>query len=232
MLVTLEGAIAEGAIDLYTHYKEWAYFYKPFNIKVSSGYYNQEIDSFPWASINKQGKVARAQYKNFDIPAPSYEHKISGNRKWIALHPFGSAASNGYWGKAGAPGKNLSFKEIEYIVNSLTVKHTVIIFASALEQAALPSISKDVYFMNGSLWDSLYWASQCHAFIGSDSCIKTMTAMCKIPSYVFCAGYNDPTRDEVFLDPYVRDGVMKVYKYWHNRPISTFDEAIEEILEL
>jgi hypothetical protein len=60
---------------------------------------------------------------------------------------------------------------------------------------------------------SLSYVKQCNAFIGSDSGFKTMSAMSKIPTYVWLGDYIDEPRDKLHIDPYVCDGVMEVFRY-------------------
>jgi len=60
---------------------------------------------------------------------------------------------------------------------------------------------------------SLAYVNQCHAVVGSDSGIKTLSSMMKIPTFVWLGDYHDEPRDQMFIDPYIKDGVMKVFRY-------------------
>lgn len=60
---------------------------------------------------------------------------------------------------------------------------------------------------------SLGFVGQCRAVIGSDSGIKTMSVMNHIPTFVWLGDYIDMSRDQMFIDPYVNDGVMQVFRY-------------------
>jgi len=60
---------------------------------------------------------------------------------------------------------------------------------------------------------SLAYVQQCRAVVASDSGIKTMSSMLKIPTMVWLGDYQDPPRDQMFIDPYVRDGVMQTFRY-------------------
>ena len=40
-----------------------------------------------------------------------------------------------------------------------------------------------------------------------------MSAMNRIPTFVWLADYIDQPRDEMFINPYVHDGIMKVFRY-------------------
>jgi len=60
---------------------------------------------------------------------------------------------------------------------------------------------------------SFGFVGQCRAVIGSDSGIKTMSSMNRIPTFVWLGDYRDEARDQNFIDPYIKDGVMKVFRY-------------------
>jgi len=60
---------------------------------------------------------------------------------------------------------------------------------------------------------SLAYVQQCQVVVASDSGIKTMSAMLKIPTMVWLGDYKDPPRDQMFIDPYVRDGVIQTFRY-------------------
>ena len=60
---------------------------------------------------------------------------------------------------------------------------------------------------------SLAYVQQCNAIIASDSGIKTMSSMLKIPTMVWLGDYQDPPRDQMFIDPYISDGVMQAFRY-------------------
>jgi hypothetical protein len=52
-----------------------------------------------------------------------------------------------------------------------------------------------------------------------------MSAMNKIPTFVWLGDYIDEARDSMFIDPYVTDGVMEIFRYKDaNRQ---FDRGIE-----
>jgi hypothetical protein len=53
----------------------------------------------------------------------------------------------------------------------------------------------------------------CNLLIGGESVFKTMSSMSKINTLVIHADDNNRFRDRVFTKPYIRTGVMRVYKY-------------------
>ena len=60
---------------------------------------------------------------------------------------------------------------------------------------------------------SLAYVSQCDAFVGSDSAFKTLSSMMKIPTFVWLGDYIDPPRDDMFINPYIEDKVIEVFRY-------------------
>ena len=64
-----------------------------------------------------------------------------------------------------------------------------------------------------NIWDSLAHVLICDKIVAVDSAIKSMASVRNIPSIVFVGNYVDKTRDNLFLDQYVGDGIMKVVKF-------------------
>ena len=51
------------------------------------------------------------------------------------------------------------------------------------------------------------------SFNWAESAFKTMSSMSGVPTLVYHADNNNHFRDRVFINPYVKAGVMTVYKY-------------------
>jgi hypothetical protein len=82
---------------------------------------------------------------------------------------------------------------------------------------------------------SLAYVAQCDALVGSDLAFKTLSSMMKIPPFVWLGDYSDPPRDQMFIDPYIKDGVMKVFRYKNldaqfDRGITMTKEFLNEVL--
>jgi len=82
---------------------------------------------------------------------------------------------------------------------------------------------------------SLGFVGQCRAVIGSDSGIKTMSSMNRIPTFVWLGDYRDEPRDQNFIDPYIKDGVIKVFRYkdvdaQFDRGMAMTKEFLQEVL--
>ena len=58
---------------------------------------------------------------------------------------------------------------------------------------------------------SLSTVKYCNALIGLDSCFKSMSSMQRIKTICIIGEFKDETRDAMFVNQYVKDGIMKVY---------------------
>jgi hypothetical protein len=79
---------------------------------------------------------------------------------------------------------------------------------------------------------SLSYVAQCTFFVGSDSVFKTMSSMLKIPTIVWLGDYRDDFRDQMFINPYLSDGVMSVIRYRNLESQEEFDRAIDLTKEI
>jgi ADP-heptose:LPS heptosyltransferase len=78
-----------------------------------------------------------------------------------------------------------------------------------VEKKKLKFISEEEIFM------SLAQVERCALFIGSDSVFKTMSSMLKIPTFVLFHNIKNRFRDRMFINPYVKEGVMNYLEYDH-----------------
>ena len=53
--------------------------------------------------------------------------------------------------------------------------------------------------------------------------------MLRIPTFVWMADNIDDFRDKIFIDQYVKDGIMKTFKY--KDAFAEFDEGIKQTME-
>jgi len=155
-------------------------------------------------------QVPRAKYFESN-PFPQQKPLFDNDKPVIGVHLCGSKFSaNGYI-KHGKATKTIPAD----IIHHLSHEYNVILFGLPEEVITLKlkqsNNLKFVTFLD--IAKSLSYVSQCHAVIGADSSIKTMSAMLKIPTFVWMADHSDYFRDTVFISPYVDDGVMKVYRY-------------------
>jgi hypothetical protein len=73
---------------------------------------------------------------------------------------------------------------------------------------------------------SLSYVEQCDDVVAADSSIKTMSSMLKIPTFVWMADHVDEFRDGVFINQYVKDGIMDTFRFAN--AFSDFDEGIRK----
>ena len=71
----------------------------------------------------------------------------------------------------------------------------------------------------------------CDVMIGADSVFKTMSSMAKIPTILFYEDIKSHFRDRAFINPYVREKIMYVYKYQVLKG-NTIKPAINFIMEI
>lgn len=62
---------------------------------------------------------------------------------------------------------------------------------------------------------SLSQVGRCGLFIGSDSVFKTMSSMLRIPTFVLFHKIKNRFRDRMFINPYVKEGVISYFEYDH-----------------
>lgn len=74
--------------------------------------------------------------------------------------------------------------------------------------------------------ESLAYVLQCDAFVGSDSGFKTMSVMSRIPTMVWLADYIDDIRDELFINPYIDDGIMEIFRF--KNVIAQFNDGLKK----
>jgi hypothetical protein len=74
--------------------------------------------------------------------------------------------------------------------------------------------SKTLFFAtHQDITKNLSLVQFCHLLIGGESVFKTMSSMSRIHTLVIHKDDNNRFRDRVFTNPYIKEGVMYVYKY-------------------
>jgi ADP-heptose:LPS heptosyltransferase len=75
---------------------------------------------------------------------------------------------------------------------------------------------KELFFATDQdITKNLSLVQYCDLLIGGESVFKTMSSMSKIKTLVIHEDNNNRFRDRVFTNPYIKAGVMHVYKYKH-----------------
>ena len=154
----------------------------------------------------------------------------------IGIHPFGSDFSKNVYSKFNLPVKFIPAEIINSIIDNDTNKqNNYLIFGSSkdLENYNLQSSENVRFVCFDNILTSLACVPKCKKFLGTDSCFKTMSSMNEIPTYCLVGDFDDQTRDAYFIDQYVNDGVMKVFKFkdignQKDEILKFFIEAINE----
>jgi len=159
----------------------------------------------------------------------------------VAVHLSGSKFSTSVLNAANKPNKFVPHSRIAELirgVHSLRNNTMFYIFGSKDEEHIYDFIKerlprKCTFPVFGSrIWTSLALARNCNAAVCSDSAIKTMTCIEKIPTVVFLGNYEDPIRDKVFIDPYVKEGFMQLVKFKKEIDSEDIEKAITKIVNI
>ena len=110
----------------------------------------------------------------------------------------------------------LSIKFALKLVHALlNMRCSIILFGTKKEIDQLKlKASKGLFFATDKdITKNLSLVQFCDLLIGGESVFKTMSSMSKIKTLVIHEDNNNRFRDRVFTYPYIREGVMHVYKY-------------------
>jgi ADP-heptose:LPS heptosyltransferase len=231
ILLSLESAIAEKIVDVYSHYEQAPDLFAPFGVKVNRFEYFTSVEDLNKIFIPGE-ELERKAYPNFTIP----ESTLIPHEKVLGIHVEGSSFSNEAWSKRGQPTKNMSRLFLKKLLEQLCEDRYNGVFVYIFCAPSRAEEIEELMHMYANhpylivaypyIWDSLSCVGHCDAIIGADSVIKTMGAIQRIPSVVLVGDYPDPFRDKVFLDPYVNDGHMHVIKYKNVDDVSP-DEVLK-----
>lgn len=217
LLLTLESAIGDKCINVFSHFPSALDFYRPLGVVVNAFTYFSSVSELHSLSLSGEA-LPRAQYPRITFPKAPINRPHTSSV--VGIHIEGSKFSNEASRQSGRPIKDMSFgllSKLIYLLSRSGIFSYVFCAPSRrtevdafLSQSGTRSF-RVVAFEN--IWDSLACVSHCQRIIAVDSCIKTMGAILRIPTVVLAADYPDPFRDAVFLTPYVNDGIMRVVKY-------------------
>jgi len=152
---------------------------------------------------------------------------FKNDRKTIGVHLNGSKNAKEARIKEGKVQKELPPK----IVNDLAQEYNVLLFGLPEEiQATNLEQSDHIKFITYlDVAKSLSYITQCDAVVASDSSIKTMSSMIRIPTFVWMGDYIDVFRDQWFITPYVNDGCMETFVY--KNQYDQYDEGMTKTKE-
>ncbi|QWD77730.1 hypothetical protein [Polynucleobacter sp. MWH-Svant-W18] len=199
-----------------THLKGAKLFFEAFGIKLESlSTFNSEQEKIELLNSLPRGpeyiNCPRTQY--FDVNPLDIEQPLFDNSKpVVGIHINGSAYSIKTQKQFGMVLKSIPAKVIKELISN---NYNVIVFGLRHEIEPIGLTQSDTLRLvsHENPAKSLAYIQQCNAVIASDSGIKTMSSMLRIPTLVWLGDYQDFPRDQMFIDPYVSDGVMKVFRY-------------------
>lgn len=143
-------------------------------------------------------------------PFPAASPIFKGSRPVVGVHLGGSSYSLSVEERFGFPPKAIPRTVLEGLVSP---DYEFLVFGSPKELDELGEIKGARLVREDSIITSLSRVAECSVLIGSDSSFKTMSAMLRIPTVVLMGDYRDDHRDQRFIDPYVREGVISVFRY-------------------
>jgi len=217
MLLSLESAIQDRVIDIFSHFQNAPAFYQPLGVTINRCEYFSSLEEL--GSLDRQGDpLPRTRYPKFNLPKAPIDPP--SGKPIIGIHIEGSKFSNNAARSGGKPIKDMSPCFLDNLVDALNSKWAFpYVFCSPAKYAEVSRIFREKYqhpfkvIAFEDIWASLACVGHCRCVLATDSAIKTMAAILWIPSVVLVADYPDSFRDEIFLSPYVKDGLMRIVKY-------------------
>ena len=170
---------------------------------------NQVLNALPRSE--QYVHCPRTQY--FDIfPFDNEKPLFTNGKPVVGVHVNGSAFSIDTQKKFGMILKSIPARVIKELKSK---DYNLMVFGLEEELNGMGIKQSDTlkFVCDPNPAKSLAYVGQCAAVIGSDSGIKTMGSMNRIPTFVWMGDYHDEPRDKNFIDPYIKDGVMKVFRY-------------------
>lgn len=217
-LQVADDAIEESRIKVYSHAKTAGDFFSGLGVQAEVQHFTNIEAISP--SV-EEGDLLRTLFYNFSPPEKSLDLAYSniGNQDYVVgIHPLGSVFWNEYVQKQHIPiQKIIEPTAVRSLINLFDTHTRIIIFGAPGElenyKQALSDLPNITWVEYENIWDSLAHVLCCHLVIAMDSCIKSMSSGNRIPSIVFVPNTHDPFRDQLFIDPYVSQGLMNAIKY-------------------
>ena len=192
---------------------------------------NQVLNALP----RSEQYVLCPRTKYFDIFPFDHEKPLFNNGKpVVGVHVNGSSFSIDTQKKFGMILKSIPARVIKDLKSK---DYNLMVFGLEEELKGMGIRQSETlkFVCDPNPAKSLAYVGQCTAVIGSDSGIKTMSSMNRIPTFVWLGDYRDEPRDQNFIDPYIKDGVIKVFRYkdvdaQFERGMTMTKEFLQEVL--
>ena len=204
-------------INVLTHFKGAKRIFDALSIPVNRiAYYSNDVERLKLQPeiIGPREFYPCPKRWFFDVnPFDSKIIDLDNSRPTLGVQLGGSTISIDLQSKIGLPKKSLPVSLLHSIL-SLDA-FNVILFGSQEEIDSYGLLENDhLHFAcYQNIDESLSLVSQCDCFVGSDSAIKSMSAMLQIPTFVWMGDYQDPYRDANFIDVYNKNSSFKVFRY-------------------
>ena len=194
-----------------THFKGAQLFFKALGIKVNKYYFysNKEEYRSIREILKKEEYYQSCPRVLFFQQSPFVSYKKIRNKKKgvIGVHRGASALGSS---------KVIPATFIKDLVTQLNqMGYKIILFGTKKELSDIEiSKNEDIIFASDeNIIKNLSFVQHCDLLIGSDSVFKTMASMIKIPTIVLHQNTKNNFRDRVFIQPYLKNHMMHVYKY-------------------
>ena len=194
-----------------THFKGAQLFFRALGIKVNKYYFysNKEEYRSIREILKKEEYSQSCPRVLFFQQSPFVSYKKIRNKKKgvIGVHRGASALGSS---------KVIPATFIKDLVTQLNqMGYKIILFGTKKELSDIEiSKNEDIIFASDeNIIKNLSFVQHCDLLIGSDSVFKTMASMIKIPTIVLHQNTKNNFRDRVFIQPYLKNHMMHVYKY-------------------
>lgn len=209
-LQTMEEAIEEGHIKVFTTFEKAESFYDKIGVKIDKVYFNEWSDEM--ANLIKEYSFRNLLLKRNYFPTLPYlkRVKVEGKRI-IGIHPIGSEFSRNFW---KANGRTVKYMTKEFIKKLFTLdadKFLIFGTPKELQHYNFDRNEKVQLIAEPNIWDSFAFVDACDLIIGVDSAIKSYSACARIPTIVLVENINDGYRDKHYINPYINFGLKPIY---------------------
>ncbi len=196
-----------------THFLYAESFFKALRINVKKYYFYDNWEDY----VETRDKLSKLPY-TYICPRTLFfnENPFSSAKKKSPQKPYVVGIHMGSSKIASGKALSLNFV-IKLLKKLIQLQYKIILFGTDEELKSLKiKSSQDVIFAKDkNVIKNLSMVNQCDLMVASDSAFKTMSTMLNIPSIVLHRDNSNNFRDRTFIEPYVKNGCMSVYKYQH-----------------
>lgn len=162
-------------------------------------------------------EIPRVFYNELDfgeeinLKAKQYIDSFKEKKSIIGIHPFRSDFAVSVYNDFNLPAKKIPIE----ITTALTQGNdNYLIFGSQKDflEYQIKETDNIKIVKDDNILVSLSCVKYCDCLIGLDSCFKSVSSMQKIKTLCIIGDFDDPIRDQLFVNQYVKDGVMKIFK--------------------